>query len=63
MKLWFALDAIVALAPPLYWAANGRTAPIVGIPTALAYFLAVDLCITASILAAWMIDRRSARTA
>lgn len=56
VKLWFALDAIVALAPPLYWAADGRTTPIAGIPTALFYFLAVSLCITASLIAAYVLD-------
>lgn len=56
VKLWFALDAVVALAPPLYWAANGRTAPIAGIPTALFYFLAVSLCNTASLIAAYLFD-------
>lgn len=56
VKLWFALDAVVALAPPLYWAADGRTAPIAGIPTALFYFLVVSLCITASLIAAYLLD-------
>ncbi|MCJ2012179.1 hypothetical protein [Methylobacterium sp. J-076] len=56
VKLWFALDAIVALAPPLYWAADGRTTPIAGIPAALFYFLAVNLCITASLIAASWLD-------
>ena len=35
VKLWFAFDAVVALAPPLYWAADGRTATVAGLPTAL----------------------------
>ena len=56
VKRWFVLDAIVALAPPLYWAADGRTAPIAGIPAALFYFLAVSLCITASLVAAYLLD-------
>ncbi|MBE7199748.1 MAG: hypothetical protein INR70_18365 [Parafilimonas terrae] len=56
VKLWFALDTVVALAPPLYWAADGRTAPIAGIPAALLYFLAVSLCITASLIAAYLLD-------
>lgn len=56
IKLWFALDAVVALAPPLYWAADGRTAPILGIPTALFYFLAVSVFITASLIAAYLLD-------
>ena len=56
VKLWFALDAIVALAPPLYWAADGRTTPIAGIPAGLFYFLAVSLCIIASLIAAYWLD-------
>jgi hypothetical protein len=56
VKLWFALDVLVALAPPLYWAADGRTAPIAGIPAALFYFLAVSLCITASLIAAYLLN-------
>ncbi len=56
VRLWFALDAVVALAPPIYWAANGRTVPILGMPAALFYFLAVDACIAASIVAAHLVD-------
>lgn len=56
VKLWFLLDAIVALAPPLYWAADGRTNSIAGVPAALFYFLAVSLCITASLIAAYFLD-------
>ena len=57
IKLWFAFDAVVALAPPLYWIANDRMALILGVPAALFYFLAVDLCIAASIVTAHFIDR------
>ncbi|MCJ2023894.1 hypothetical protein [Methylobacterium sp. J-067] len=56
VKLWFALDAIVALAPPLYWAADGRTTQIAAIPAALFYFLAVSLCITTSLIVAYWLD-------
>lgn len=57
VKSWFALDAVVALAPPLYWAADGKTMPIAGIPAALFYFLAVSTCITVSIVVAYLEDR------
>ena len=57
IKAWFVFDALVALAPPLYWAADGQTVPILGVPAALFYFLAVNLCITASLIAAYWIDR------
>jgi hypothetical protein len=57
VKVWFAIDAVVALAPPVYWWADGRTAPIVGIPTALFYFLTVGLCIASSIVGAELMTR------
>ncbi|MGX9981615.1 hypothetical protein [Methylobacterium fujisawaense] len=63
VKLWFALDAVVALAPPLYWAADGRTTPVAGVPIALCYFLTVSLCITASLIAAYLLDTSDEGTA
>lgn len=57
VKLWFGLDAVVALAPPLYWAADGAVWPILGLPAALAYFLAVGACISASVVFALIVDR------
>lgn len=57
VKLWFALDAAVALAPPLYWIADGRMAPILGVPAALFYFLAIDVCIAASIVTSYFVER------
>ncbi|GEP08992.1 hypothetical protein [Methylobacterium gnaphalii] len=53
---WFALDAVLALAPPLYWTMDGKTTPVLGIPAALFYFLAVGLCITASLIVAWLVE-------
>jgi hypothetical protein len=53
------IDAIVALAPPLYWAADGKTAPILGLPAAVFYFVAVAVCITASIVAAYVEEARA----
>jgi hypothetical protein len=57
IKAWFILDAVVALAPPLYWAADGSTKPILGLPAALFYFLAVGTCIAASVVVAYFDDR------
>lgn len=54
---WFVLDAIITLAPPLTWWADGRTTPILWVPAALFYFLAVGLCTTASIIVACLHDR------
>jgi hypothetical protein len=57
ISLWFIFDAVVALAPPLYWAADANTRPILSIPIALLYFLAVGACITGSVIAAYFDDR------
>lgn len=59
VMLWFVLDGVLALAPPLYWAANGQITPILGLPGALTYFLAVGTCITASLIAAYLVERSS----
>ena len=56
---WFVLDAIVALAPPLYWAVDGKTTPILGLPAAVFYFIAVSVCIAGSIVAAYVAEARS----
>ena len=56
---WFLIDAVVALAPPLYWAVDGKTTPILGLPAAVFYFVAVAICITASIVAAYVAEARA----
>lgn len=56
---WFAIDAVVALAPPIYWAADGDMTPILGLPAAVLYFVAVAVCITASIVAAYAAESRN----
>lgn len=56
---WFLLDAVVALAPPLYWLVDGEMTPILGLPAAVFYFIAVAVCITASIIAAYRAEARS----
>lgn len=53
VRLWFVLDAVIALAPPLYWSADKYKALILGIPATLFYFLIVCLTITGSILYAY----------
>ncbi|WP_045835954.1 hypothetical protein [Hyphomicrobium sp. 99] len=55
---WFILDAIVALAPPLYWAFDGDRTPLLGVPAAVFYFIAVSTCIAASIVAAYFAEAR-----
>jgi len=63
IKLWFLLDVIVALAPPLYWAAGGDMTPIAGVPAALFYFLAVNVFITASLVTAYLLDQADGESA
>ncbi|MGO4685855.1 hypothetical protein [Hyphomicrobium sp. 2TAF46] len=55
---WFIVDAIVALAPPLYWAFDGDRIPLLGVPAAVLYFIAVSTCIAASIVAAYLAEVR-----
>jgi hypothetical protein len=57
---WFILDAIVALAPPLYWAVDGNRALIAGLPVVLIYFIGVASFITASIVVAYLAEARLA---
>ncbi len=59
ISAWFALDAVVALAPPLYWAVDGNTKPILGLPAPVFYFVAVAIFITASIVAAYLAESRN----
>jgi hypothetical protein len=56
---WFVFDAIVSLAPPIYWAMDGNTTPILGLPAVVVYFLAVSTCTAASVLAAYWADVRN----
>ena len=60
LRFWFALDAVLALAPPLYWLADAhRTTHVFTLPVTLLYFLLVSLFITASILYAYWAEVRS----
>ncbi|MGO4684748.1 hypothetical protein [Hyphomicrobium sp. 2TAF46] len=56
---WFIVDAFVALAPPLYWAFDGVGTPVLGIPAAVLYFVAVSTCIATSIVAAYAAEVRN----
>lgn len=53
VRLWFILNAIIALAPPLYWSADNYKASMLGMPATLFYFLSVSIMITGSILYAY----------
>lgn len=50
---WFIIDAVVALAPPLYWTFDGDVTLVFGVPAAVLYFVVVATCIAASIGAAY----------
>lgn len=56
---WFILDAVFALAPPIYWAFDGNRSPILGLPAVVIYFIAVAVFITASIVVAYLAEARS----
>jgi len=49
---WFALDAVLALTPPLHWVVTGD-ARVLGVPAAIFYFVVVALVICASLVAAY----------
>jgi hypothetical protein len=54
VRIWFAINVVIALLPPLYWAADTyKASSILGLPMTLFYFLAVSISIMASILYAY----------
>ena len=55
IRLWFAADALLALLPPLHWAAGGD-APLLGVPGALLYLFATSAFISASVVVAYVVD-------
>jgi hypothetical protein len=57
VKIWFVIDALIALAPPLYWLADKhKILSVFGLPVTLCYFLLVGFLITASILYAYWVE-------
>jgi hypothetical protein len=54
--LWFVLDAVVALAPPLHRAVSEQRYPVLGLPIAVFYFVAVGVFISVSLVAAFCVD-------
>ncbi|OZB29455.1 MAG: hypothetical protein B7X49_06920 [Acidiphilium sp. 34-64-41] len=58
IKIWFGLDAVLALFPPLYWAASGPQPAPLGLPLAVLYFSVTGLCIACSIVVAYLIESR-----
>ena len=58
ISIWFALDAILALFPPIYWALGRPTPIVLGLPCSIVYYGALGLFIVASLLAAYWDDER-----
>jgi len=54
VSAWFCADAVLALAPPLYWAFDGIKTPVLGVPIVVLYFIAVATCTALSIVAAYL---------
>lgn len=54
---WFALDAVLALAPPVYWAAGDpRFQSGTAIPLSVCYFLALGAHISAGVVALYGVE-------
>jgi hypothetical protein len=58
VAIWFVLDAILALFPPIYWVAGGPTPLIAGIPCSVVYFVVLAAFIVGSLIAAYYDDER-----
>jgi hypothetical protein len=58
VSAWFVLDAILALFPPIYWAAGGAKPIVLGLPCSVVYFIGTGIVITASLAAAYWDDER-----
>ena len=56
IKYWFALDAILALLPPIYWAASGPSPSVLGLPLSVFYFILTGASITGSVVAAYAVE-------
>lgn len=57
--LWFLLDGIIALAPPLYWMVNDNyMTTIFGMPATLFYFISVAVCIVCSLVTAYLVEEK-----
>ncbi len=58
VALWFIADIVLALLPPLYWVASGPSPTVLGLPLSMAYFLLIAVFISASIVVAFIVERR-----
>lgn len=59
ISLWFFLDAVLVLAPPLHAFVSRHPAPMAGVPGTLLYFLAVSGCVALSVVAAYALESRA----
>jgi hypothetical protein len=53
VRIWFLFNALIALLPNIYWAADQYPHAVLGLPPTLFYFLFVSLSITGSIFYAY----------
>ncbi len=58
LRFWFIADIVLGLLPPLYWVAGGSSPTIFGLPLSVAYFLLIGIFISASIVMAFVTERR-----
>ncbi len=58
VRAWFALNALVALLPPLHWAVGSSTLTVLGLPVSLLYFVGVSLSLTLNIVYAYWQERQ-----
>lgn len=58
ISIWFVLDAILGLFPPIYWMAGQPTPLIFGLPCSIVYYVVLALFIAASIVAAYWDDEK-----
>ena len=56
IKIWLAVDLVLALTPPVHWAMSGAE-PILGVPRSLLYLFGTGALIATSIVAAYFADR------
>lgn len=63
IPLWFLADVVVALAPPLHWAAGNGKLWFSGLPVSLIYFCGSGAFIAASILFAHWVEAACESTA
>ncbi|GAB0116450.1 hypothetical protein [Acidisoma sp. 7E03] len=58
VTIWFVLDAVLALFPPVYWLAGAPTPLIAGIPCSIVYFVLLTAFICGSLIAAYVDDEK-----